>query len=170
MAHIPVQKQPVGAKPAEKPAAPPAELARAWTHPLQAMRELLHLDPFAWTFPLRPFRGHGSLYVPDFDIKETPEAFVLKADVPGVSAEEISVELAKDRLVVSGHREQEKSKKGETFYAYERAYGSFSRSFSLPEGANPEKIDAELGNGVLTITIAKATPVESKQIPVKPAS
>jgi HSP20 family protein len=178
MAHVPVQKEPDG-KPAKaqkavpvapEPSAPASELVKPWLHPLQTMREWLQADPFAWMVPLHPFRGRGALYVPDFDVKETEEGFVFKADVPGIQASEIDVKLVNNRLTVSGHREEEKSKKGETFFAYERSYGSFSRSFVLPEGADADKIDADLRDGVLTITVKKLPGAEPKHVPVKPAS
>lgn len=174
MTHVPIQTEPkekAGKRStrAEEPAAETA-VVKPGLHPVQLLREWLQAAPFAWRFARHPFRWYRPLYVPDFEVKETADAFVFTADVPGLGSDQIDVKLSQNRLTVSGHREQEKSKKGETFYAYERSYGSFSRSFVLPEGADLEHIDAELRDGVLTITVGKLPGHEAKQVPVNASS
>lgn len=106
-------------------------------------------------------------YIPEFDIKEKPEAFVLKADLPGVKTEDLDVQANGNRITISGKREEEKEEKDATEYRMERSYGSFSRSFTLPEAIDASKVNAELKNGVLTLTVPKkvvqpATPIKVK--------
>lgn len=163
----PDQKSSEKAPPTAEAISPHPDLARPWLHPVQALRDWMNSAPVAWFLPVHPFRWRGALYVPDFDVKETPDSFVLKADVPGIKASELDIKITLDRLTVSGHREEEKSKKGDTYYAYERSYGSFSRSFALPDGANPDRVEASLTDGVLTITVAKRPESKGKQVPVR---
>lgn len=94
-------------------------------------------------------------FTPAFEVKETPNALVIKADLPGVDKSDLDVWLADNRLTVAGKREAEKMSEQATFYAHERCFGSFSREFSLPSGLNPDAIEAELHHGVLTIRLPK---------------
>ena len=89
----------------------------------QMARELLAWDPF--------FGGRqASAFVPAFEVKETNEAFVLKADIPGVAESDIDIAVHNNILTISGTRNAEERKEGDSFALYERQYGSFSRSFS----------------------------------------
>ena len=72
------------------------------------------------------------------DLAETEDAFVLRADLPGVSQEDVSIELEDTVLTVSGERKSDHENKGEGFYRVERAFGAFSRSLTLPKGVDPE--------------------------------
>ncbi|HYG68700.1 MAG TPA: Hsp20/alpha crystallin family protein, partial [Anaeromyxobacteraceae bacterium] len=109
-------------------------------------------------------------FVPSFEVKETKDAYVFKADLPGIREEDLDINLTGNRLTVSGKREEEKRSEEERYYAYERSYGSFSRSFTLPEGVDAEHVDAELRDGVLTVRIAKRPEVQPKRIEVKKLS
>ncbi len=143
---------------------PAPTMARQWD-PFRVMRELMRWDPFSES-PAR-WGTEAQGFFPAFDVKETPESFVFKADLPGVKNDDIDVNLSQNRLTVSGKREAEKTQKGETLYAYERTVGSFTRAFTLPEGVDAEKIHAELKDGVLSIMIPKKPEVKPKQIAVK---
>ena len=103
---------------------------REWD-PFRAMRELMRWDPFA-AMPAWPAEARDVMNVA-FDVKETKDGFVFTADVPGIESKDIDVKLQNNRLTISGKREQEKTDKGDTYYSYERSYGSFTRSFTLPE-------------------------------------
>ena len=155
MANIAVQKE-NGGKPVQ--AAP----AREWD-PFRVMRQLMRWDPFT---EMTPLAGEAA-FAPAFDVKETKDAFVFKADLPGIQEKDLEVKLNQNRLSVSGKREQEKSEKGDTFYTYERSYGSFARAFTLPEGVDGENIKAELKEGVLTLTLPKRPELQPKKIEVK---
>jgi len=125
--------------------------------PFQVARELLSWDPFSSSRQV-------SAYVPAFEVKETNEAFVLKADVPGVAEADLDIAVHNNVLTVSGTRQAEERKEGEAFALYERQYGSFTRSFSLPDTADGERIEAKLDVGVLTLTIWKKAEAKPRKI------
>ncbi len=134
--------------------------------PMRLFRELLKWDPFTEMSPLWAGTELGE-FMPAFEVKETKEGFVFKADLPGVKDSDLHVGLSNNRLNVAGKREQEKSEKGDAYYTYERTYGSFSRSFTLPEGVDSDRIKAELKQGVLTIELPKRPEAQPKRVPVQ---
>ncbi|KAK1298783.1 17.5 kDa class I heat shock protein [Acorus calamus] len=91
------------------------------------------------------------------DWKETPEAQVFKADLPGLKKEEVKVEVEEGRVLqISGERSREKEEKIDTWHQVERSSGRFFRRFRLSEGAKVEQVKAAMENGVLTVTVPKA--------------
>ncbi len=150
-------------KTASKPAAPALARSAPWD-PFRTMRELMSWDPFqnaaAW-----PSAALAS-FTPDFDVKETPESFVFTADMPGVADKDLQVQLTDNRLTISGKRESEKTEQTETFYTTERSYGSFTRSFMLPEGVDADKAHAQLKSGVLSVAIPKRPETQPRKINV----
>ena len=128
--------------------------------PFQFARDLLSWDPF---FGNRQV----SAFVPAFEVKETNDAFLLKGDVPGVAESDIDINVHNNVLTVSGTRNAEERKEGESFALYERQYGSFSRSFSLPDTADGERVEAKLDSGVLTLTIWKKAEAKPRKIALK---
>jgi HSP20 family protein len=128
------------------------------------MEEMLGLDPFRAMAPVLAREHH---FVPSFEVKETKDTYVFKADLPGVKEEDLDITLSRNTLTVSGKREAEERETGDTWYALERSYGSFSRTFTLPEGASSDDVKAELRDGVLTILIPKRVEVQPRKISVK---
>jgi HSP20 family protein len=133
--------------------------------PVHRWRDLLRWDPFAEMLPLGD--DERPLYAPNFDVKETKEGFVFEADVPGVAAKDIDVQITDNRLTVSGKREQKKEQTTDTTYRCERSFGAFTRSFTLPNSVDSNKVQADIKDGVLTISIARKPEAQSKQVAVK---
>jgi HSP20 family protein len=102
-------------------------------------------------------QGNGALrrWLPAMDLVESGENFILRADLPGLSEEDVKVELEDDVLTISGERKSEHEDKKEGFVRVERAFGSFRRSLTLPEGVDAEKIEASFDKGVLEVRIPK---------------
>ena len=94
-------------------------------------------------------------WVPAMDLVETEDQLILKADLPGMTTNDVNIEIKDGVLTVSGERRAEHQENSEGFYRVERAFGQFSRSMSLPDGIDAEKIAAEFQNGVLEIRIPK---------------
>ena len=128
------------------------------------MFQRLMWDPFREMVPVP--RGEA-VYTPRFDVKETKDAYLFEADLPGIADKDIEIALTGNRLTVSGKREAEEKHEEENYWTYERSYGSFSRSFVLPEGADLDKLEASLDKGVLTINVPKRPEVQPKKISVK---
>lgn len=127
-------------------------------------RDLLRWDPFA---DLGTLAGRDLAFVPSFDVKETKDAYIFRADLPGVRQEDLDLSVTGNRLTVSGKREEESREEGDRYYAYERSYGAFSRSFTLPEGIDVDHAEADLSNGVLTVSIPKKPEVKPKKLEVR---
>ena len=89
------------------------------------------------------------------DVTETREAFIFKADVPGVHEGDLELAIAGDRLTLSGRRDEERHAEHATYFASERSYGAFRRQFLLPAGADLTQLRSELRDGVLTISVPK---------------
>jgi HSP20 family protein len=104
---------------------------------------------------------------PKIDIYEEENDFVVKADIPGADEKKLDVEMEGSYLTIKGSKEEEHEEKGKNFHKVERIGGSFSRTISLPENTQPEKISADYKKGVLTITIPKSSETVSKKINVK---
>ena len=137
--------------------------------PFRLMRDLIGWDPFREMAPVFNLENL-STFNPAFEVKEIKDAYLFKADMPGVKESDIDVTLTGNRLTISGHRNEEHEEKSETYYSCERKYGSFSRSYTLPEGADVKNIHADLKSGVLTVAVPKLPEVQAKKIAVKSAS
>lgn len=94
-------------------------------------------------------------WVPAMDLVETEEHFVLRADLPGLSEEDVSIQLEDNVLTVSGERETEHEDRREGYHRVERSSGRFSRALTLPDGVDPEAIQASFDRGVLEVRVPK---------------
>ncbi len=117
------------------------------------------------------FNGQGensaiTSWAPSVDIYETENELVLKADLPGVNEKDIDVRVENNMLTVRGERQFESKVKEDNYLRIERTYGSFSRSFGLPNTVNTEAISAEYKNGVLTVQLPKRAESKPKQVKV----
>ncbi len=136
--------------------------------PFREMQSLLRFDPFRELRPAWPaFTTPEAGFTPAFEVKEGKDAFIFKADIPGVRENDLDVSITGDRLQVTGKREEEKREETETVYTWERSYGAFTRSFMLPTGVDQAHIRAELKDGVLTLVLPKLADVQPKKIAVK---
>jgi HSP20 family protein len=106
-------------------------------------------------------------WAPLVDISEDDKEFVVKAEVPEMKKEDIKINVHDDVLTLSGERKYEKEEKGKKYHRVERAYGSFLRSFTLPENADGTKVSAEYKDGVLKVRLPKSENAKPKAIEVK---
>ena len=106
-------------------------------------------------------------WTPQVDVYETNESIVLKADLPGMSQNDVEISVEGNTLTVKGERKFEKEVSEKEYYRMERSYGTFTRSFTLPPTVDSDKIDAAFSQGVLKITLPKKEESKPKQIKVK---
>jgi len=137
------------------------ELMASWP------RSLLGRDLFSW---LRPEGGLVEEWNPRCDIVEGDGALILHAELPGVAPEDIDVSVSGSELIIRGEKRAEKKEeaKGRTYS--ERFFGSFQRAVAIPEGVDPDKIEASLKDGVLEVRVPlpePAKPAETRKITVK---
>lgn len=144
---------------------PEATLAE-WD-PMRMMREMLRWDPFS---EMAPMVGAPALarvgWNPRFEVTETVDAYFFKGDVPGVKREDLEISATGNRLQITGKRDREQETKSETVFAYEREFGTFLRTFTLPASADVEHAKSELKDGVLTLVIPKKAGMQAKKIAI----
>jgi HSP20 family protein len=99
--------------------------------------------------------GGSRRWVPAIDLVEAEDHFVLKADLPGLAEDDVSIEVQDGTLRITGERKAESETSEQGWYRLERSYGSFSRSLTLPDGVDPDAISAEFERGVLEVRIPK---------------
>jgi HSP20 family protein len=121
-------------------------------------------------FPARTEPGRELLtmadWAPDVDITETDTAYLIKGEIPGVNKEDVKVNIENGMLTMSGERKQEKEEKGKKFHRIERSYGSFMRSFRLPDNVDESAVKAEFKDGMLNVTVPKSAQTKTKAINV----
>jgi HSP20 family protein len=132
--------------------------------------EMNRLFNAAFDTPTTPGNGGARRWTPAMDLLETDEQFVLRADLPGMTESDVSIELEDNVLTVSGERRTEHEDKREGFYRMERAFGSFSRSLTLPKGVDPEAVNAQFDRGVLEVRIPKPEQRKPRRISIGGAS
>jgi HSP20 family protein len=174
MATTPVEVKKAAPVPAEKPA------PDFWPSFRDEMERVFDrfgfgAKPFRSWFDLAPpanFATRFEMTSPAIDIVEEPKGYKLTAELPGMSEQDIELAMSGDMLTLKGEKKQESDRKEKNYTLSERSYGSFERSFWLPDGVDRDKISASFSKGVLTVELPK-TPVatvEPKKIDVKPAA
>jgi HSP20 family protein len=112
-------------------------------------------------------RGGGARrWIPAMDLVETGDHYVLRADLPGLSEEDVNVQLEGNTLTISGERKPEHEAQQEGYYRLERGFGGFSRSLTLPEGVDPDGVRAHFDRGVLEIRIPKPEQKKPRQVQI----
>jgi HSP20 family protein len=109
----------------------------------------------------------GRRWIPAMDLVETDEHYVLTADLPGLSQEDINLEFEGDVLTISGERKAEQTERREGYYRLERASGAFSRSLTLPEGVDPDAVTATFDKGVLEVRIPKPEQHKPRKVAIQ---
>lgn len=129
-----------------------------------------HLNRIFNKFPARTESSRELLamadWAPNVDITETDTAYLVKGEIPGVNKEDVKVNIEDGMLIMSGERKQEKEEKGKKFHRIERSYGSFMRSFRLPDNVDESAVKAEFKDGMLNVTLPKSAQVKAKAINV----
>jgi HSP20 family protein len=138
------------------------------------MNQIVQWNPFSSLLdPTAEFRKNGDsnavVWAPSVDIFETEDAYIFSAELPGVRKEDVTVHVENGVLVLNGHRKLENEAKIRAYHRMEGSYGTFARSFELPEGVDGNSVNASFRNGVLTITVAKAESAKPRKIEVKVA-
>ena len=119
------------------------------------------------------FFGRGSdddtstVWAPRTDLSETDDAFRIRLDVPGMTKDDIAINLQNNTLTVSGERSSERQKDGEEYVRVERAFGTFHRTFTLPDAVDPDRVEATYDEGVLTINVPKTEKSTRRQIEIQ---
>ena len=144
-------------------------------------RHLIRWDPFREMNSLRddmerisdavygryPRERSEISWAPPLDIEETKEAFVVRAEVPGMNKEDIKISLTGDTLCISGARGHESEQNGRTFHRVERMYGKFQRTLVLPSDVAGDKVKAAYRNGVLELTLPKSEKAKLQEIAIE---
>ena len=112
-------------------------------------------------------RDQSRRWVPPVDLVEAEDHFLLKADLPGLTESDVSIEVQDGTLTISGERRAEHESQERGWYRIERSFGSFSRSLTLPDGVDPDAISARFENGVLEVSIPKPEERKPRRVEIK---
>ncbi|HXJ00702.1 MAG TPA: Hsp20/alpha crystallin family protein [Micropepsaceae bacterium] len=155
---------------------------RAW-HPFEQLHQQIDrlfndYDGDVWSnwprgsvFEQPTWRDDLAANVPAVDVVEKEQSYEISAELPGLAQKDVEVSLANSTLTIKGEKKEEKEEKARGYYVSERHYGSFTRSFRVPEGIDADKIEAHFRNGVLTIALPKTAEAQAqeKKITIKAA-
>lgn len=112
-------------------------------------------------------QGAGSAWAPSVDVSETEREIVVKAEVPGLDPSQMEVSVQNDALILSGEKKEQREEGSGPYRVSERRYGTFCRSIPLPASADPEKIEADYDQGLLTVRIAKKEGARPRKVEVR---
>jgi HSP20 family protein len=111
--------------------------------------------------------SYGSFLSPSVDIVEHEDSYIVEAELPGLTKDDVKISVESNILTIRGEKKREQTKEGRNYHRTERAYGSFMRSFTLPTSVKADKIEANYRNGILTINLPKVEEAKPKTIEVK---
>ncbi|UWU18655.1 Hsp20/alpha crystallin family protein (plasmid) [Rhizobium sullae] len=142
----------------------PAKASASGWLPFENLRQEIDrlFDDFTPAFWQRPFarpsrdRSSAAITAPAVDLMEQEKAYEITAELPGIDPNGLEVRVSNDVLTIKGEKQEAKEDKQKEYYLSERRYGSFQRSFQLPQGVDTAKIEASFNNGVLTINLPKS--------------
>ena len=143
--------------------------------PLREMEDFQNRLSTLFGRPQRRTNGHGreeitlADWMPLADVTEDEKEYLIKAELPELKKEDVKVTVENGVLTISGERKFEKEEKKRKFHRVERGYGTFMRSFTLPDDADGKKVKAEFKNGLLTVHLPKSEHAKTKQIEVNVA-
>ncbi len=139
---------------------------RSWPSPWQELEEMQNRLSRAFG-ESSPLARDGHDWLPAVNVEETKEELVLTAELPGMNQEDVEIELENNVLTVRGSKEQTREESEDRrYHLWERRWGSFQRSFTLPRTVSPERIAATFENGVLTIHMPKVAEARSRRIEI----
>ncbi len=135
---------------------------------MSALQERMNrlLSDYRTRSPLGEEEMAQGSWIPAVDIYETMDSIVINVELPGVSKEDMSIEVKENTLTIKGEKKLEKDVKEENYHRMERTYGSFMRAFTLPGTVSQEKVKAKFRDGILEIVLPKAEEAKPKQIKV----
>lgn len=139
--------------------------------PWDPFREIVSLRDeldrlFDSVFGRFPRERGESYWTPSLDIEETEDTIIVRVELPGMSKDDIKVNLSGDTLTISGERKQEMEKKSKTYYRIERSYGKFQRTVTLPAEVEGDKAKASYRNGILELTLPKSAKSKAREITI----
>jgi HSP20 family protein len=169
MSEVPVERKQGGQAPAAA-----ADPWRSLRTEMERMFDRFGLPSFRRMFdpePGWPSLRHFAFSAPPIDMSEDETSYKITAELPGLDANDVDVQVAGDTLVLKGEKRQEKEERNKNYHFSERSYGAFQRAFDLPASVDRDNIAAEFAKGVLTITLpkTKAAQQQAKKIDVKSA-
>jgi HSP20 family protein len=129
------------------------EMERVFDNFFGLDRKRTELERFDWT--------------PRVNVVEHEDRFEITAEIPGMNKEDVQIELHDNLMTIKGEKQYEKEEKESNYHICERSYGTFQRSFALPQNVKDDNIEAEYNNGVLTVNLPKKEPAKPKEIKVK---
>lgn len=152
---VPVETQ--AKTPERVPASPFEALHRQIDHLFEDFDRGFWPSPFRRTRSLvEPlWRGESTWQVPAVDVVDTDKSFKISAELPGLDEKDVEVKLLNGNLTIKGEKQEEKEEKEKDYYLHERRFGSFERSFAVPDEVDADKIEASFKKGVLTVTLPK---------------
>jgi len=144
---------------------PPAWRYRTPFDEFENMRQ--KMENLFGAFSHRPYQSVGAGVFPAVNLTEDQESYYVRAEIPGIKNDDLNLNITENTLTIGGERKIPEESEEARYHRRERKAGKFSRAIALPGEVNPEKVEAALVNGVLTITVPKAEKVKPRQITVR---